>query len=349
VASRDANQRMALLETIVQRYLGISDLSMENLKQAAMETELQKTSFALADEGSYQPGQSIVEEQYTIQPIGNNVTRKPKRTSLNGKHQANNSFNRLFRRIFSLEFFHAHQRLVSKEYTCRRAHTLDRELLPSADHNSQHSRDALDSFKDFYRSEELQSPSIVSASISSLPPRSVADFLANCFFKYAEANYFVVEVEWFEAQLSIAYTDASTLGSTAAGTVCIIFAVLAIGTQYAYLEASAEHSQSNTTTEFAEPASFTEDAIGLMFYQQACRLLSEVIILSSLESIQACLLLGVYTLPIDASGLAYIYLNIGLKLGIQNGMHRKRTEKAPKQVGDTIKIRVWWTIYCLER
>jgi len=80
---------------------------------------------------------------------------------------------------------------------------------------------------------------MVSGSISSLPPRSVANFLAHCFFKYAKANYFTVEVEWFEAQLSIAYTDASTLGATAASTFCIIYAVLAIGTQYAYLESSA--------------------------------------------------------------------------------------------------------------
>jgi len=86
-----------------------------------------------------------------------------------------------------------------------------------------------------------------------------------------------------------------------------------------------------------------------MFYQQACRLLSEVITLSSLESVQACLLLGIYTLPIDASGLAYIYLNMGLKLAIQNGMHRKCDGKVPNRSDDSIKNRVWWTIYCLER
>jgi len=207
----------------------------------------------------------------------------------------------------------------------------------------------LNSFKDFYRSEELQTPFLASASVTSLPPRTVANFLTHCFFKYAEANYFAVEKEWFDVQLSIAYTDASTFGITSAGTICIIFAVLAIGTQYAYLESPTGQRQGNATTNSIEPASFTEDAIGVMFYHQASRLLSEVITLSSLESIQACLLLGIYALPIDASGLAYIYLNIGLRLGVQNGMHRKGNEKPVDHVEDGIKDRVWWTIYCLER
>ena len=87
-ASRDADQRMLLLESIVQSYLGTADLSMETLRQAAtatqaqglaIGTEAQEVVSAQADDASIscQPGQSIMEERYTIQPVGNNVTRKP--------------------------------------------------------------------------------------------------------------------------------------------------------------------------------------------------------------------------------------------------------------------------------
>lgn len=56
-----------------------------------------------------------------------------------------------------------------------------------------------------------------------------------------------------------------------------------------------------------------------MLYRQATKLLPEVIHLASLESVQACLLFGLYALPIDASGLGYVYLNLAIKLAMQNG------------------------------
>lgn len=86
-----------------------------------------------------------------------------------------------------------------------------------------------------------------------------------------------------------------------------------------------------------------------MFYQQACKLVPDVITISSLESVQACLLIGIYALPLDASGLAYIYLNLALKLAIQNGMHRKYVGEGLEPVVRETRNRVWWTVYTTER
>ncbi|EHK41952.1 hypothetical protein TRIATDRAFT_29615 [Trichoderma atroviride IMI 206040] len=174
------------------------------------------------------------------------------------------------------------------------------------------------SFKEYYRAEELQSNSEILGSLSLLPPRPIADFLVYSFFKHAQTNYFFVEQEWLRAKLNLAYENPGSF------------------------------SRRDNPTEKGTGA-FTEDAVGILFYQQACRLLPDVITVSSLESVQAVLLLGIYTLPVDASGLAYIYLNLALKLAIQNGMHRKYpVENRDVRIVET-RNRVWWSVYTIEK
>lgn len=145
-------------------------------------------------------------------------------------------------------------------------------------------------------------------------------------------------------KIDIAYHSPASLSRRDVGTICVIFITLAIGTQYAYLEALAERNQ------HSEADFFSEDAIGVRFFQQACKLLPDVITLSSLESVQACLLLGIYTLPVDASGLSYVYLNLALKLAIQNGMHRACPKDSVRD-GEVreLRDRVWWAVYTIER
>ncbi|KID64091.1 uncharacterized protein G6M90_00g066310 [Metarhizium brunneum] len=101
----------------------------------------------------------------------------------------------------------------------------------------------------------------------------------------------------------------------------MIFGLLAMWTQYAYLEQLSVGITSLPGSQ--ERGSLTKDAVSILLYQQAGQLLSDAIILSSLECVQACLLLGTYTLPIEASGSSYIYPILALKLAIQNGMHRQ--------------------------
>ncbi|KAE8418932.1 hypothetical protein BDV36DRAFT_282670 [Aspergillus pseudocaelatus] len=205
---------------------------------------------------------------------------------------------------------------------------------------------ALRSHTEFYRSKELQSPSSAFLSVSSLPPRAIANFLVHCFFKHAETIYFTVERTWLESKLDMVYTDPNSLTHSDVSTMCVIFSALAVGTQYTYLESTTERIGTRRST---QNNPFTGDTVGVMLYHQACLLLPDVITLSSLESVQACLLLGIYTLPLDASGLAWIYLGIGVKLAIQNGMHRKSCEDSfDLSIRETRNL-VWWTLYTLER
>lgn len=126
-------------------------------------------------------------------------------------------------------------------------------------------------------------------------------------------------------------------------TVAILLTVFAIGIQYAHLESSGQSAPDTPSTKVSE------DEIGTAFYQQAIRLLPEIIEISSLESVQACLLFGYYALPVDASGLGFIYLNLTIRLGMQNGMHRKCEGGAFSPNMVETRNRLWWTAYVLER
>lgn len=163
------------------------------------------------------------------------------------------------------------------------------------------------------------------------------------FFKFAESYLFFIEESWVFEKLDLLYKSPQGLSQAGSEvTVSILLTVLAIATQYAHLEHT--DGSDNTST-----SGLLEEEIGAMFYQQAIRLLPEIIEISSLESVQACLLFGYYSLPIDASGLGFIYVNLASRLGIQNGMHRKCSNNAFNASVIETRNRVWWTTYVLER
>ncbi|KAL7763896.1 hypothetical protein ACKLNR_007254 [Fusarium oxysporum f. sp. zingiberi] len=183
----------------------------------------------------------------------------------------------------------------------------------------------------------------LSEAISSFPPANISNFLVTVFFKFAESYLFFIEESWVFEKLGLLYKSPQGLSQAGSEvTVSILLTVLAIGTQYAHLEHA--NGSENTST-----SGLLEEEIGAMFYQQAIRLLPEIIEISSLESVQACLLFGYYSLPIDASGLGFIYVNLATRLGIQNGMHRKCSNSAFNASVIETRNRVWWTTYVLER
>ncbi|KAL6237499.1 hypothetical protein BDW75DRAFT_238286 [Aspergillus navahoensis] len=191
----------------------------------------------------------------------------------------------------------------------------------------------------YWRAEQLQSgANSIAAAVSSCPPRHIADFLIGVFFKHAETYYYVLDREWLIEKVDALYNDRGRFGSKSAAVVSIVLTVFAIATQYAYLDSSNRKS-----------ADFSEDTLGTLFYQQAIRLLPEIIEASSLESVQACLLFAIYSLPLDASGLGYIYVTLTSRLGMQNGMHRKYTGTGLSAAMIETRNRVWWTAYTLER
>ena len=202
-----------------------------------------------------------------------------------------------------------------------------------------------DHASNFPRAHQLRpGHKILASAISSCPPRHVAAFLVQIFFKYSESYLFFVEESWVHEQLTLLYSEPERLTKDGGeAIVAILLTIFAIGTQYAHLESSKQYNIGGSA-----PA-FSEDAIGTMFYQQAIRLLPEIIEASSLESVQACLLFGYYALPVDASGLGFIYISLTIRLAMQNGMHRKCTNDAFSPAMTEIRNRVWWTAYVLER
>lgn len=203
-------------------------------------------------------------------------------------------------------------------------------------------------FNEYYRAQELTSPAgALGTYVPYLPPRFVADFLVSAFFKHAEGNYFFVRKSWLAAKVEAAYLqDMSSLNTS---TICIILMVLAIGTQHAYLDSPITERPASIDGAKPSPGAFSEDTLGVSFYQQACKLLSDIITISSLESVQATLLIGLYTLPLDASGLSYVYLNLAVRLAIQNGMHRQSHHKASVDATSEQSNWVWWTACTMER
>lgn len=204
-----------------------------------------------------------------------------------------------------------------------------------------HDRKGSKELPEYWRPQELSTGSSnISTALAGLPPRFIAEFLAKVFFKYAQRNYFYVERRWLMKQLHIAYNETWSTSIRDPGTVAILFGVLAVGTQYAHMDAG------NAADKGAVPS---EDEVGAMFYQTATKLLPEVIQTSSLESVQAVTLLGLYALPLDASGLSYVYFSLAIRLAIQNGMHRKYQGTELSAVTIETRNRVWWTACSTEK
>ncbi|KAK5045758.1 hypothetical protein LTR84_008850 [Exophiala bonariae] len=195
----------------------------------------------------------------------------------------------------------------------------------------------------YWRVEQLNSsPIAVSKAASTLPPLQIAEFLISVYLKHAAVSYFCFEPHWIVEKMGLIYNKTPHLTPKDAGALVTLLGVLAIGSQHAHLE-SPKNARTQRETDSHD------NELGAVFYQQAARLLPEVIHLGSLESVQGCLLLGLYALPVDASGLGYIYLNLAMKMAMQNGMHRQAPDTvfAPEAISRRSKI--WWTVYCLER
>ncbi|VUC30000.1 unnamed protein product [Clonostachys rosea] len=199
-----------------------------------------------------------------------------------------------------------------------------------------------------YRAKYLQSSGPTVASVAQcFPPRPVAEFLASIFFRFAQTNYFFIEKDWFSVKLDAVYTQSLGWSSDESPTWCILFMVLGIGTQFVHLDSASTFEDS---FDFNPSRNETvEDDVGSKLYKLAAKLVPDVLTIASLESVQACLLLGVYTLPLDTPGLSYTYLGVALRVCIQNGLHRRKPETLLDEHAIEVRKRLWWTVFTLER
>lgn len=166
------------------------------------------------------------------------------------------------------------------------------------------------------------------------------------YFKFAQTNCFYVEEKWLRSKLALLYERPGDVTSGDAAWICAVLMVLAIGTQFAHLAAGPPPV---STANSSDDESSAEEDVGLTFYQTASKLIPDIITIASLESVQACLLLAHYALPLDTQGLAYTYLGLSIKMAIQNGMHRKYGGVDLDAWTIEMRNRLWWTAYTVER
>ena len=183
----------------------------------------------------------------------------------------------------------------------------------------------------------------------ALPPPNVANFLAEMFFEHAQTNYSYIDPQRLHQMLENFYQHPRQLVSHDAAWLCTVLMVLAIGCQFAHLSSQRSHDYSLRPKRFdVENLSSPDDDAALTFYHAATTLTPDAISLASMDSVQAFLLLGVYTLPIDPGGLSYTYLGVATKIAIQNGMHR-RYHKGLDARTIEFRNRIWWSAYTLEK
>lgn len=191
--------------------------------------------------------------------------------------------------------------------------------------------------------------SIVANAVASLPPSEVTNFLIETFFKYAQTNYYYIDEQFLRKRLEYLYSEIRNFGTEDAPWICTLLMVLAMGTQFAHFHSPrVEDASVNADDAISGSDLSLEDEAALTFYHAATTLIPDTVSIASIESVQAFLLLGVYTLPIDAAGMSFIFLGIAVKIAIQNGMHRRSTKHID---GRTIEMRnrIWFTAYTLEK
>ncbi|KAI9930804.1 hypothetical protein MW887_011562 [Aspergillus wentii] len=193
-----------------------------------------------------------------------------------------------------------------------------------------------------FRATGLQSSSsCISSAMMYFPPRNIAEFLTDTFLEFAQTNYYYFDETTFRQKLEYYYTNKQPLTIHDAGWVCTLLMTLAVGTQFAYMQTKPAHG-----TPVSE--NIPDDHVGLELYRFSCRLIPDLITIASVETVQAFLLLGIYTLPIDTSGLAYTYYGLAIKMAVQNGMHRRFYRRNADITTVELRNRLWWSAYSLE-
>ncbi|KAJ5753400.1 uncharacterized protein N7511_007553 [Penicillium nucicola] len=201
--------------------------------------------------------------------------------------------------------------------------------------------------KEYWRPTQLQSPpELMRNCMNQLPPRAIAEFLVTMFFKYSEINSFYMERRWIEEKVALCYDPTTEYSANDFPWVCSVFAALAIGTQVAHMEDEKPRPGSETANELTL---CSEDSVGLVFYHVACKLIPDVLLVASHESVQVFLLLATYSLPVSTGGLAYTYYGLAMKMAIQNGMHRKYVGGNIDARTIETRNRLFWTAYSVEK
>lgn len=217
------------------------------------------------------------------------------------------------------------------------------------------------------------SPDLKSMVLAALPPRDVVDFLIATFFRSAQGNQFYIHPEIFSRKLSAFYDGTHEFDLQKASDskrsnefICLMFIVFAIGSQFAEVETSNDessrkypsgHPQPFVTASTGAPIlEFSRLTVpkpskspGWHFYEVSRRLLADVVVSSSMTSVQVCVLQGIFLPSAKSRDAGYNLLGLALRMAVNMGMHRSfGTESLHAHVRE-LRNRLWWSVYVAER
>ncbi|POS72316.1 hypothetical protein DHEL01_v209287, partial [Diaporthe helianthi] len=341
-----SEERVKCLESLVQHLLGNVPMDLSNLRR--MSDKVRQRPAPASEAGDERPEpeyldeMALEDENFTVKTLSQSIAH------YSGEFSHWNFSQKLRRRL---------SQCLDSDIPISSAR-LDARNLPHAG-----SRSGAPPPKkgmkilEYWRATQLQShKSLVQSVISCLPPRAVANFLVQVYFRHAQVNCFYVEESWLRKKLEFLYEAPGHVNSEDSAWVCSVLMVLAIGTQFAHMAAGAPEdnlSEPDVPERDGQKPSGgppdTDSDVGVTFYQMASKLIPDIITMASMESVQACLLLAHYALPLDTHGLAYTYLGLGIKMAIQNGMHRRYAGNDLDTWTIETRNRLWWTAYTVER
>ena len=305
----DDDERIKHLETIVRHFLGETSLETESLSQIVRDLETQRSNVNDGTTTADIEGLALDEEPFELRTLS--------------QHTAH----------YSSELSHWNFSQKVRDRVERQLQTPRRPSPP---------------ILDYWRAHHLRSSDAVPQVCSeNIPPREVAVFLTEVYFDYAQTNTYFVDQQWLLGKLDLLHQLDRSLNADDAPWMCTVLMVLAVGSQFAHTVKNPQATRTAPVCSDADEA--TEDAVGVTLYHIASKLVADIITIASVEGVQAFLLLAHFTLPIDTHGLAYTYVGLALRMAVQNGMHRKYQDNYLAEGAISLRNRLWWTAYCLEK
>lgn len=177
-------------------------------------------------------------------------------------------------------------------------------------------------------------------AIETFPPQAVGQFLVSVCIDHGTDSFFYFDQEQLTSDLRAFYADSASPLRSDPNFVCLALSVFALGSQWTTLANPSSHT----------PGFVPEDSDpGRIFYDQARFLIADIMDSSSIRSVQAAFILGVYLMPASAIGASYIYMGLALRKALALNLHRESDDGQLDDREREARRRLWWTIYSLER
>ncbi len=174
--------------------------------------------------------------------------------------------------------------------------------------------------------------------LGHLPPYEDAQVLVDAFFTFVESNWYYFDEQWFRDLLMEVYRSRAAASQPKQCTIiCLVFLVLALGSSFKHLSKPARLLVTD------------REIPGSVSFAQAMKLIQQVIAANTVESTMCCLLISLYLLATEEISHHHIYLGLALNLAVGQSLHREgiRNDESPRE--REMKVRLFWTIYSIER